>query len=120
MIKIGSPTPVNGGNPTRARIGRNHAPRGAPFRTRHVHGKFSQGRAQGLRVSIRAAYRTIRPVPALIGVGLSHRTAPLALRERLALPPAEATELLDALLATGEADEAVVVSTCNRTELYAV
>jgi glutamyl-tRNA reductase len=71
-------------------------------------------------VSIPAAYRTIRRVPALIGVGLSHRTAPLALRERLALPPAEATELLHALLGTGEADEAVVLSTCNRTELYAV
>jgi glutamyl-tRNA reductase len=59
-------------------------------------------------------------VPALIGVGLSHRTAPLALRERVALPPAAATELLGALLATGAVDEAVALSTCNRTELYVV
>jgi glutamyl-tRNA reductase len=58
-------------------------------------------------------------VPALVALGLSHRTAPLALRERLALGPDEATELLRALLATGAADEAVALSTCNRTELYA-
>ena len=56
---------------------------------------------------------------ALIGVGLSHRTAPLALRERVALGPDEATELLGALLETGAAGEAVALSTCNRTELYA-
>ena len=56
---------------------------------------------------------------ALIGVGLSHRTAPLALRERVALGPDEATELLRALLETGAAGEAVALSTCNRTELYA-
>jgi glutamyl-tRNA reductase len=59
-------------------------------------------------------------VPALIGLGLSHRTAPLALRERLALPPDEATAVLRGLLATGAVDEAVAVSTCNRTEIYAV
>jgi glutamyl-tRNA reductase len=58
-------------------------------------------------------------VPALIGVGLSHRNAPLALRERVALGPDEATELLRALLHTGVAGEAVALSTCNRTELYA-
>ena len=40
--------------------------------------------------------RTIPGVPALIGLGLTHRTAPLAVRERLALAPAEATELLAA------------------------
>jgi glutamyl-tRNA reductase len=58
-------------------------------------------------------------VPALIGVGLSHLNAPLALRERVALGPDEATELLCALLDTGAAGEAVALSTCNRTELYA-
>jgi glutamyl-tRNA reductase len=59
-------------------------------------------------------------VTALIGVGLSHRTAPLALRERVALPPAEATALLRALRRTGAVEGAVVLSTCNRTEIYAV
>ena len=54
----------------------------------------------------------------LLGVGLTHRTAPLAMRERLALPPVHATDLLHALLESGAVDEAVALSTCNRTELY--
>jgi glutamyl-tRNA reductase len=59
-------------------------------------------------------------VPALIGLSLTHRTAPVAVRERLAFAPAEASELLAALLASGAVDEAVALSTCNRTELYVV
>ena len=48
-------------------------------------------------------------------VGVSHRQAPVELRERVAVDPAAAGEL-----ARGLADgcEAVVLSTCNRTELY--
>jgi glutamyl-tRNA reductase len=69
-------------------------------------------------VRVPPAWPTIRPVTALIGVGLSHRTAPLALRERVALPADEATALLRALRASGAVDEAVALSTCNRTELY--
>jgi glutamyl-tRNA reductase len=57
-------------------------------------------------------------VPALIGLSLTHRTAPLAIRERLALAPVQATELLSALVATAGVDEAVALSTCNRTEVY--
>ena len=58
-------------------------------------------------------------VPALLGVGISHRDAPLAMRERLAFPPSRAAALLRGLLAGGAVHEAVVVSTCNRTEVYA-
>jgi glutamyl-tRNA reductase len=57
-------------------------------------------------------------VPALIGLSLTHRTAPVAVRERLALAPAEAGALLTGLVASGAVDEAVALSTCNRTELY--
>jgi glutamyl-tRNA reductase len=57
-------------------------------------------------------------VPALIGLSLTHRTAPVAVRERLALAPAEASALLSRLIASGAVDEAVALSTCNRTELY--
>ena len=60
------------------------------------------------------------PVPAWIALGLTHRTAPLAVRERLALSPDQSAELLSALVATGAVDEAVALSTCNRTELYLV
>jgi glutamyl-tRNA reductase len=48
-------------------------------------------------------------------VGMNHRTAPLALRERLAVPdPAPA---LRKLVGSEEIDEAVLLSTCNRIEL---
>ena len=69
-------------------------------------------------MSIRPLCRTIPGVPALIGLSLTHRTAPLAVRERLALAPAEVSDLLAALVATEAVDEAVAVSTCNRIEIY--
>lgn len=47
----------------------------------------------------------------------SHHTAPLDLRERLAFAEEEISEALDALC-TGMAGEAVIITTCNRTELY--
>lgn len=52
-------------------------------------------------------------------VGLSHRTAPLEIRERLAIPAEQLIEDLRALVATGSVDETVVISTCNRVEVYA-
>jgi glutamyl-tRNA reductase len=51
-------------------------------------------------------------------LGVNHRSAPLALRERLALTDEQVPEVLQALSATG--DEAYVLSTCNRTELCLV
>jgi len=54
----------------------------------------------------------------LVVVGLSHRTAPLALRERLAVPAEAIGADLRGLVATGALDETVVVSTCNRVEVY--
>jgi glutamyl-tRNA reductase len=52
-------------------------------------------------------------------VGLSHRTAPLSVRERLALPRERLPELLARLLGQAHASEALVLSTCNRVEVYA-
>jgi len=52
-------------------------------------------------------------------VGLSHRTAPVALRERLAFRPADLPAALGRLLACG-CRETVILSTCNRVEIYAV
>jgi glutamyl-tRNA reductase len=57
---------------------------------------------------------------ALIVVGVSHHGAPLDVRERLAYRASEVQPLLDRLRAAGEAREAVLLSTCNRTELYLV
>jgi glutamyl-tRNA reductase len=52
-------------------------------------------------------------------VGLSHKTAPVEYRERLAVGPERQEEALTAILATGDVLEAVILSTCNRTEIYA-
>ena len=52
--------------------------------------------------------------------GLNHQSAPLALREKLAFPAETLPAALHDLRATHVAREAVVVSTCNRTELYCV
>lgn len=49
-------------------------------------------------------------------VGASHRTAPIELRERLALARGELADALRTL--SGQGAEVVVLSTCNRTELY--
>jgi glutamyl-tRNA reductase len=54
--------------------------------------------------------------PCLLAVGVSHRHASLEVRERLHLPDGNALELGAALSANGA--EAVVLSTCNRTEVY--
>ena len=54
----------------------------------------------------------------LFVVGLSHRTAPLALRERVDFTRGGVEAALDALAARQIAGEAVVLSTCNRAEIY--
>lgn len=54
--------------------------------------------------------------PPLVCVGLSHHTAPVNVRERLALPDERQTELLQAMAQAPA--EALLISTCNRVELY--
>jgi glutamyl-tRNA reductase len=55
----------------------------------------------------------------LLAVGLSHRTAPVELRERVDFARAGVETALNAIAARGIAREAVVLSTCNRAEIYA-
>lgn len=55
----------------------------------------------------------------LLVAGVSYKTAPLALRERVAIAPERVPELLDELLENDGIDEAVLLVTCNRSELYA-
>jgi glutamyl-tRNA reductase len=59
-------------------------------------------------------------VSELLAIGISHKTAPVEVRERLALPKARAADFLRDLRGVGEVHEAVAISTCNRTELYLV
>jgi glutamyl-tRNA reductase len=59
-------------------------------------------------------------VSGLLALGVSHRTAPLALRERLALTEGRAAGVLSGLVGESAISEAAAISTCNRTELYLV
>ena len=56
----------------------------------------------------------------LLVLGASHKTAPIALRERLALLQGQAETFVRDLLEHDGVREAVALSTCNRTELYVV
>jgi len=51
-------------------------------------------------------------------VGASFNTAPLDVLDRLALSADEVREFYDRITAYGEVSDAMVVSTCNRTEIY--
>ena len=55
----------------------------------------------------------------IVVIGLSHHTSPVELRERFAFPEARIPEALRSLRSHGLADEAVILSTCNRVEIYA-
>jgi glutamyl-tRNA reductase len=55
----------------------------------------------------------------LVLIGISHRTAPVDLRERIDFQTRGVGEALRGVAALGSAREAVIVSTCNRAEIYA-
>lgn len=56
---------------------------------------------------------------ALVVIGLSHHSSPVALRERFAFAEARVPAVLQILRTSGVAEEAVILSTCNRVEIYA-
>jgi glutamyl-tRNA reductase len=56
----------------------------------------------------------------LLALGVSHKTAPLDLRERLSLTEGRAVSALRELTEAAGIHEAAAISTCNRTELYLV
>ncbi len=55
----------------------------------------------------------------LLVLGVSHHTAPIDLRERLAFAPGDLGDAVSALARDPAIGEVVLLSTCNRTELYA-
>jgi len=59
-------------------------------------------------------------VSEVLALGVSHKTAPVELRERLALPAGRAASFIGELVAGADVDEAAAISTCNRTEVYLV
>lgn len=56
----------------------------------------------------------------IVVVGLSHKTAPVEIREKVAFEPETIEARLKQLLALPAVSEAMIVSTCNRVELYVV
>ncbi|MFZ1155463.1 MAG: glutamyl-tRNA reductase [Solirubrobacteraceae bacterium] len=61
-----------------------------------------------------------RQIGELLALGMSHKTAPVALRERLAFTESQAVEFAKQIAERPEVQEVVVISTCNRTEVYLV
>jgi glutamyl-tRNA reductase len=55
----------------------------------------------------------------LIAYSLSHKTAPLSTREKLVFSPEQSAVALKQLINAGAANEAMMLFTCNRTEVYA-
>lgn len=56
----------------------------------------------------------------LVSVGLNHHTAPVDLRERLSISPERLGEHFDGLRETAGTVESLILSTCNRVEVYAL
>lgn len=56
----------------------------------------------------------------IVLVGVSHKTAPVETRERLAVPDEHVPGAFEALLGLPVVRECAIISTCNRTELYAL
>src|SRR5512137_687002 len=55
----------------------------------------------------------------VVVIGLSHHTSPVEQREQFAFSEADADDALVRLRSSGLASEGVILSTCNRVELYA-
>jgi glutamyl-tRNA reductase len=56
----------------------------------------------------------------ILVIGVNHRSGPLSVLERVALSPDEVPKAVDALVSRDNVREVAVLSTCNRTEIYAV
>jgi glutamyl-tRNA reductase len=55
---------------------------------------------------------------AIVTLGINHTTAPVSVRERIAFPTEKLQNALRDLIRRTPAEEAAILSTCNRTELY--
>src|SRR5580765_6427758 len=55
---------------------------------------------------------------ALVVIGLSHHTSPVQVRERFAFSDARIPATLELIRSSGIAEEAAILSTCNRVEMY--
>jgi glutamyl-tRNA reductase len=56
----------------------------------------------------------------IVAVGINHKTAPVAVREKISFNPDKLSMALQEMLSHVQCKEAAILSTCNRTELYLV
>jgi len=56
----------------------------------------------------------------LLAIGINHQTAPIDIREKVSFAPETMSESLAAVLSLPGIDETVILSTCNRSEIYCV
>ena len=56
----------------------------------------------------------------IVAVGINHKTAPVAVREKISFNPDKLTTALKEMLTAVKCREVAILSTCNRTELYLV
>jgi len=54
----------------------------------------------------------------LFTIGISHHTAPIEIREKVAIPRTEYSARVDELRALSGVEEVLILGTCNRTEIY--
>ena len=60
---------------------------------------------------------TQNPMP-LFTIGISHHTAPIEIREKVAITRSEYADRVQELCAMSGVEEVVILGTCNRTEIY--
>ena len=56
----------------------------------------------------------------IVAVGINHKTAPVAVREKISFNPDRLTSALQEMLSAVQCREVAILSTCNRTELYLI
>ena len=56
----------------------------------------------------------------LLVIGINHKSAPLAIRERVNFAPEQMNDALADALASAPIEEIAILSTCNRTEIFAI
>ncbi|KAK1431249.1 hypothetical protein QVD17_14574 [Tagetes erecta] len=88
------------------------------FDSRSVSNSSSLSALELLKTS--AAERYTREKSGIMVVGLSFHTAPVEIREKLSIPEADLPQAITDLCALNHIEEAAVLSTCNRMEIYAV
>ncbi len=89
-----------------------------PINPSGIHGPPPESVAHQPPSSRHPPCRSPRAIMKIAVVGLNHKTTPVAMRERLAVAPAEIPACLRELMALEGIDEGALVSTCNRVEVY--